>query len=104
MVTERTGLAACARIAARPADPGFQDLTASTLTQTPHRAHWQPTEYNALHGGFERWFDPVEASVAEAPAWIELLTSLGRLFAQVKPVTRWISFQSRSCRHVKYAS
>ena len=67
----------------------IQDLTASTLTQTPHRAHWQPTEYNALHGGFERWFDPVEASVAEAPAWIELLTSLGRLFAQVKPVTRW---------------
>ena len=67
----------------------IQDLPAATLTQTPHRAHWQPTEYNALHGGFERWFDPVEPSVAEAPAWIELLTSLGRLFAQVKPATRW---------------
>jgi len=67
----------------------IQDLTAATLTQTPHRAHWQPTEYNALHGGFERWFDPVEPSVAEAPAWTELLTRLGRLFAQVKPVPRW---------------
>src|SRR5688500_3932816 len=21
------------------------------LTQVPHRAHWQPLEYNALHGG-----------------------------------------------------
>src|SRR5688500_12162306 len=21
------------------------------LTQAPHRAHWQPVEYNALHGG-----------------------------------------------------
>ncbi|MDP1532039.1 MAG: 2OG-Fe dioxygenase family protein, partial [Rubrivivax sp.] len=21
----------------------------------PHRAHWQPVEYNALHGGIERW-------------------------------------------------
>ena len=22
----------------------------------PQRAHWQPIEYNALHGGLERWF------------------------------------------------
>ena len=67
----------------------IQDLTANTLTQTPHRAHWQPTSYNALHGGFERWFDPVEPAVAEAPAWTELLSRLGQLFAQVKPVPRW---------------
>ena len=25
----------------------------------PHRAHWQPVEYNALHGGMERWFEPM---------------------------------------------
>ena len=61
----------------------------ASLTQTPHRAHWQPTDYNALHGGFERWFDPVEPAVAQSPAWTALLTSLGSLFAQVKPVTRW---------------
>src|ERR1035437_783017 len=23
----------------------------SQVTQVPHRAHWQPVEYNALHGG-----------------------------------------------------
>ena len=67
----------------------IQDLDAATLTQTPHRAHWQPTDYNALHGGFERWFDPVEPAVAEAPAWTELLTQMGVLFGQVKPVSRW---------------
>lgn len=67
----------------------IQDLTAATLTQTPHRAHWQPTDYNALHGGFERWFEPVEPAVAQAPAWTELLRQLGQLFAQVKPVPRW---------------
>lgn len=66
-----------------------QELPSGALTQTPHRAHWQPTEYNALHGGFERWFDPIEASVAEAPAWTELLSRLGQLFAQVKDVPRW---------------
>ena len=67
----------------------IQDLTGATLMQTQHRAHWQPTDYNALHGGFERWFDPVEPAVAEAPAWRELLLNLGKLFAQVKPVPRW---------------
>jgi hypothetical protein len=59
------------------------------LQPTPHRAHWQPTDYNALHGGFERWFDPVEPAVAAAPAWTDLLAGLGRLFAQVRPVPRW---------------
>lgn len=66
-----------------------QDLADGSLAQTPHRAHWQPTDYNALHGGFERWFDPVEATVANAPAWTTLLASLGQLFAQVRPVPHW---------------
>ena len=66
-----------------------QDLADGSLTQTPHRAHWQPTDYNALHGGFERWFDPVEQAVANAPAWTTLLTGLGQLFAQVRPVPHW---------------
>ena len=66
-----------------------QNVPASTLTQTPHRAHWQPTDYNALHGGFERWFEPVEPAVAQASAWTELITGFGSLFAQVQAVDRW---------------
>ena len=67
----------------------IQDFAAGTLTRTPHRAHWQPTDYNALHGGFERWFDPVESDVSAAPAWQMLLTQLGCLFARVQGVPRW---------------
>ena len=67
----------------------IQDLAEGGLSQTPHRAHWQPTDYNALHGGFERWFEPVEPAVATAPAWTALLTNLGRLFGQVQAVPRW---------------
>jgi hypothetical protein len=67
----------------------IQDLDGGQLLQTPHRAHWQPTDYNALHGGFERWFEPVEPAVAGAPAWTALLAGLGQLFAQVRPVPRW---------------
>lgn len=59
------------------------------LEQAPHRAHFQPTEYNALHGGFERWFAPMEAGVAADPSFRRLLTALGELFAARKPVARW---------------
>ncbi|MCY1165714.1 2OG-Fe dioxygenase [compost metagenome] len=67
----------------------IQDMPSGAIEQTPHRAHWQPTDYNALHGGFERWFDPVEPTVANAPAWTALLAAFGKLFAQVQPVPRW---------------
>ncbi len=65
------------------------DPASGQFDQVPHRAHWQPTDYNALHGGFQRWFDPVEAAVAGAPAWHALISGLGMLFAQVRPVARW---------------
>ena len=66
-----------------------QTLASNTLQATPHRAHWQPTDYNALHGGFERWFEPVEPAVSRAALWTGLLLALGRLFAQVKPAPHW---------------
>jgi hypothetical protein len=68
-----------------------QDLGAGALRAVPHRAHWQPTEYNALHGGIERWFEPVLAETAAMPAWQTLITGLGRLFAAAAsaPPARW---------------
>ena len=66
-----------------------QDISGNTLTQTPHRAHWQPTDYNALHGGYERWFEPVEATVSQAPAWTALLAGFGKLSAKVQVVDKW---------------
>ena len=41
-----------------------------------HRAHWQPLDYNALHGGIERWFEPMAHSMAADPAWCALLIAL----------------------------
>ena len=67
----------------------IQETADGALAQTPHRAHWQPKDYNALHGGFERWFDPVEPEVAQAAAWTDLLRAFGKLFNQVQPVPRW---------------
>jgi len=60
-----------------------------TLSPTPHRAHWQPTSYNALHGGLERWFEPISPQVADTAVWSRLLSSIGSLFAEIHPVDRW---------------
>lgn len=65
------------------------DIATGTLTQTPHRAHWQPVTYNALHGGFERMFQPIEPAVCAQPMWQALLKTIGGLLAQAKPVPAW---------------
>jgi len=65
------------------------DTATGQLTQTPHRAHWQPVTYNALHGGFERWFEPIADSVSQHPLWQALLRQLGGLLAQAKSVPTW---------------
>ncbi|HEY0488745.1 MAG TPA: 2OG-Fe dioxygenase family protein [Telluria sp.] len=59
------------------------------LAQAPHRAHWQPVEYNALHGGMHRLFEPVEARTVAHAAWQRLLHSLGDVCSQVAGVRRW---------------
>ncbi len=65
------------------------ELAGDSLQLAPHRAHWQPRDYNALHGGMERWFEPIETAVLDAPAWGHLVRALGSLFAAVRPVPRW---------------
>jgi hypothetical protein len=59
------------------------------LQRVPHRAHWQPKDYNALHGGIERWFDPIEKAVTSVPVWSQLLVGLGHVFASLAQPRRW---------------
>ncbi|XXF76246.1 2OG-Fe dioxygenase family protein [Myxococcaceae bacterium GXIMD 01537] len=60
------------------------------VTQAPHRAHWQPVEYNALHGGLNRWFEPMEPSVVAQPVWPRLLRRLAACCTALKPgISRW---------------
>ncbi|MEH3085961.1 MAG: 2OG-Fe dioxygenase family protein [Xylophilus ampelinus] len=55
------------------------------IRQVPHRAHWQPVEYNALHGGMERWFAPMLQETVDAPAWDRLLRALAALAPRMRP-------------------
>jgi hypothetical protein len=66
-----------------------QTIAPPSLTQSPHRAHWQPVDYNALHGGIERWFDPIAPEVCRAAAWQSLLLGVGNAFAGVTTHQQW---------------
>jgi hypothetical protein len=55
----------------------------------PPRAHWQPVEYNALHGGIERWFEPLPAGLQGDPAWIRLLAALAARASALRGPARW---------------
>ena len=60
------------------------------VEQVAHRAHWQPLEYNALHGGLERWFEPIETAVIAHPAWAPMLRSFARLATALRQgVSTW---------------
>jgi hypothetical protein len=55
------------------------------VSPVPHRAHWQPVEYNALHGGIERWFEPLAPALADDSAWASLLAGLGTVASALRP-------------------
>ncbi len=59
------------------------------VTLSLHRAHWQPVEYNALHGGMQRWFEPMNTAVVQAAVWSQLLRALGRISSGLKGGQPW---------------
>ena len=56
---------------------------AERLEQVAHRPHWQPVEYNALHGGMQRMFEPMENATTQSQAWQKMLLALAQLSDQV---------------------
>ena len=61
----------------------------SNVVPAPHRAHWQPLEYNALHGGIERWFEPLSPGMTQHPAWPRLLCALAGVASGLRGAQRW---------------
>jgi hypothetical protein len=65
-------------------------VNGAEVKQVTHRAHWQPLEYNALHGGMQRMFDPMALEVTCSAAWERLLSNLGGVCTARKPtITTW---------------
>jgi hypothetical protein len=64
-------------------------LSGAELTMVPHRAHWQSLDYNALHGGIERWFEPITQTLANNLAWQAVIKNTAGLLSSIKPVSTW---------------
>ena len=60
-----------------------------TVTAVAPRPHWQPVDYNALHGGIERHFDQIEPALAADPAWRRLLAALAARASALRGAQRW---------------
>ncbi len=67
----------------------FTQAPGAAVQAVPHRPHWQPTSYNALHGGLTRWFEPIVPRVSAAAAFVHLLGGIGALFAELRQVPCW---------------
>jgi hypothetical protein len=59
------------------------------VLQAPHRAHWQPLEYNALHGGMQRWFEPMRPEVVQSAAWPKVLRALAQVSSDLRGRQPW---------------
>jgi hypothetical protein len=64
-------------------------IEGTSVTPAPHRAHWQPLEYNALHGGIERWFQPLESALVGDAMWLRLLAMLGARASALRGPRLW---------------
>ncbi len=64
-------------------------VDADQVQQVVHRPHWQPLEYNALHGGLERHFEPMAQDLVAQPSWLKLLSWLGQVCSGLKGAQPW---------------
>lgn len=64
-------------------------LQDGVVNLVPHRAHWQPVEFNALHGGMERLFEPILPALLAQPVWPQLLRWLGNVCSGLKGAKPW---------------
>jgi hypothetical protein len=64
-------------------------IDAGSVSQVPHRPHWQPVDYNALHGGMQRHFEPMVPAMVTQPTWAKLLAWLGQVCSDLKGPHTW---------------
>jgi hypothetical protein len=56
----------------------------------PHQPHYQALQYNRLQGDIERWFEPIDAHVANGASLRAILGFCNDFFSSLSPaVARW---------------
>jgi hypothetical protein len=60
----------------------------SEIRREPHQPHIQAPEYNRLHGGIARWFEPITPEVGDGATMQTILAFCRSLFGTLSPATR----------------
>jgi hypothetical protein len=61
-----------------------------TIERRPHQPHIQAPEYNPLHGGIVRWFEPISAEVGDGATMRTILAFCRSLFGSLAPaIASW---------------
>jgi hypothetical protein len=56
----------------------------------PHQPHYQSLHYNPLQGDIKRWFEPIDAAVANGASLRTILAFCNGFFSALAPtITRW---------------
>jgi hypothetical protein len=58
------------------------------VTRAPHQPHYQSLDYNPLHGGIERWFEPIGDDIAAGASLTTILDFCRKLFGRLAPEVR----------------
>ena len=58
-------------------------------TREPHQPHYQSRAYNPLHGGIDRWFEPLLPSIGAGASLATVLRWCARHFGALAPASAW---------------
>ncbi|MBD8881336.1 2OG-Fe dioxygenase family protein [Rhodanobacter sp. 7MK24] len=64
------------------------DATTGAIVRQPNQPHYQSLAYNALQGGIERWFEPVEPAIAGSSSLRRILAFCRDNFGALAPDVR----------------
>ena len=60
------------------------------LRREAHQPHFQSRDYNALYGGIERWFEPIQETIGASASLLAILRLCAALFGTPAPGrNRW---------------
>ena len=58
------------------------------ITRQPHQPHFQTLDYNPLHGGIARWFEPIAEAIGSGSSLRTILLFCRAVFGALAPATR----------------
>jgi hypothetical protein len=76
----------------------YEALRDEPIRRKMHQPHIQAPEYNPLHGGIARWFEPIRSDIGDSPSMQTILAFCRSLFSALSPSTEGWSIQVHQFR------